>query len=324
MTNHLETETPLEQPIPVSALLPVKNGMKFIFSAKQQISNTCRAYDEILVVDDNSTDGTFRELQRWAAEDSRVRVLSNAGQGLVSALNLGVAESTNSWVARFDVDDKYREDRLKQQITLVNLETVAIFSDYEIWQPDGISVGKIPSPVDSDAVKISLVNSRRTAHPSVLFSKDAVLEVGGYIAEDFPAEDLSLWLRLSRVGKLSSVPQVLLNYQLGLSSISGQQRALIIRRTSDLLHQIGVHDVAIKSGFERVDEILDTYSDLNLTKEREILFLQELSKALEISGENKRLAILTKLAKRLDKNMVNAALNISIGAARRRIYRKLG
>jgi hypothetical protein len=45
---------------------------------------------------------------------------------------------------------------------------------------------------------------------------------------------------------------------------------------------------------------------------------------LAISGENKRLTIMTKLAKRLDKNMVSAALNISIGVAGRRIYRKLG
>jgi len=62
--------------------------MRFILSAKQQLSKTCRENDEILVVDDNSTDGTLRELQKWALEDSRVRVLSNVDQGLVAALNL--------------------------------------------------------------------------------------------------------------------------------------------------------------------------------------------------------------------------------------------
>lgn len=324
VANLLETNHQPQQPISVTALLPVKNGMRFILSAKQQLSKTCRESDEILVIDDNSTDGTLQELQKWAVEDSRVRVLSNVNQGLVAALNLGVDESTNSWIARFDVDDHYREDRLTQQTSLINPETVAIFSDYEIWRPGSISLGKIPSPVDSDAVKISLVNSRRTAHPSVLFSKEAVLSVGGYRAEDFPAEDLSLWLRMSRVGKLVSVPEVLLNYQLGLSSISGQQRAKIIERTSSLLRQIGVHNAAVKSGFERVEEILDSYGELSLTQARELLFLQELRKATESSGEHKGRAILGKLVKRIDGDMLSAAFDISIDTAKRRVYRRFG
>ncbi len=324
VANLLETNHQPQQPISVTALLPVKNGMRFILSAKQQLSKTCRESDEILVIDDNSTDGTLQELQKWAVEDSRVRVLSNVDQGLVAALNLGIDESTNSWIARFDVDDNYREDRLKQQISLINPDTVAIFSDYEIWRPSGVSLGKIPSPVDSDAVKISLVNSRRTAHPSVMFSKEAVLSVGGYRVEDFPAEDLSLWLRMSRVGELVSVPEVLLNYQLGLNSISGQQRAKIIERTSSLLRQIGVHEVAVESGFERVEEILDSYSELNLAKSRELMFLQELTKATESAGEHKRRVILGKLIKRLDGNMLSAAFDISIGTAKRRMYRRFG
>ena len=324
MVNLAENENRSGKPISVTALMPVKNGMSFINSAKQHLSNNCRASDEILVIDDNSTDGTFHELQRWTAEDSRVRVISNNGQGLVSALNLGLIESTHAWIARFDVDDKYTDNRIVQQASLINSETVAIFSDYEIWRPDGVSLGKIPSPVDSDAVKISLINSRRTPHPSVLFSKVAVLEVGGYRTEDFPAEDLSLWLRLSRVGKLVSAPQVLLDYRLGKDSITGQKRAQIIRKSSDLLHGIGVYKEAVRSGFQRVDEILDSYESLNLCEERQILFLQELSKAMEYSGWDRKRTILNKLMGRLDREMVAAALSISIGTTKRRIFRKFG
>jgi DNA-directed RNA polymerase specialized sigma24 family protein len=111
---------------------------------------------------------------------------------------------------------------------------------------------------------------------------------------------------------------------LGLSSISGQQRAKIIERTSSLLRQIGVHEVAVESGFERVEEILDSYSELNLAKSRELLFLQELTKATESSGEHKRRAILSKLIKRLDGSMLSAAFDISIGTAKRRMYRRFG
>lgn len=313
-----------QKSMPVTALMPVKNGIDYIFSAKQQLSNTCRKFDEILVVDDNSKDGSLRELQKWAEEDSRVRVLQNTGEGLVSALNLGIQESTNNWIARFDVDDKYAENRLDQQMAVAENQTIAIFSDYEIWTPNGKSLGKIPSPVDSDAVRISLINSRRTPHPSVLYSREAVLAVGGYRAEDFPAEDLSLWLRMSKVGKMVSLPQVLLNYQLRNNSVSGQHRSLILKKTSELQNQIGVHRESLESGFERVDLILDTYESLDLAKERQILFLQELSKVCEMEGEQKRSALLGKLLRRIDLGMCKAVIDVSTDTARRRIYRKFG
>ena len=324
MANLSTSGNQAQQPISVTALLPVKNGMKYILTAKEQLSLTCRKFDEIIVIDDESTDGTLPELKRWAHEDSRVRVINNSGQGLVSALNLGLLESSNNWVARFDVDDKYSQNRIDQQVAVIDSETIAIFSDYEICCPNGDSLGKIPSPVDSDAVKISLVNSRRTAHPSVLFSREAVLSAGGYRAEDFPAEDLSLWLRMSKIGNLVSIPQVLLNYQLRSNSVSGQHRALILKKTSELQYQIGTHRELLKSGFERADTILESYEGLELAKERQILFLQELMKAFELAGDKKRGVLLGKLLRKMNLDMCKALIDISTETAKRRIYRKFG
>jgi hypothetical protein len=312
------------RPIAVTALMPVKNGLSYISSAKQQLSIACREFDEILIIDDNSTDGTLLQLQRWAEQDPRVRVLTNPGQGLVSALNLGLKESSNNWIARFDVDDKYATNRLEEQLKVVKFETVAVFSDYEMWSPVGRSLGKIPSPVDADAVKISLVNSRRTPHPSVLYSREAVLAVGGYRAEDFPTEDLSLWLRMSRVGEMVSVPQVLLSYQLRRDSVSGQQRALIIKRTSELLRNIGIQSEITKSAHNRIEEILDSYTNLQLGKERQLLFIQELARSVEMSGKKVGKIRTETLLRRADRKMISAAGSILSGTIKRRMYRKFG
>jgi hypothetical protein len=77
-------------------------------------------------------------------------------------------------------------------------------------------------------------------------------------------------------------------------------------------------------GFEQVDAILDSYHKLELAKERQILFLLELSKAMQLAGERKRGLILATLIKRFDMEMCKAVVDISSGTARRRIYRKLG
>ncbi len=324
MRNFKDEDSKSRATIPVTAILPIKNGLKYIARAKHQIENTCRNEDEILVINDNSTDGSLAELNRWALEDQRVRILDNKGDGLVSALNLGIMESTNNWIARFDVDDTYNFERIQKQISAIKLNVVAIFSDYKILRPNGKSLGIIPSPVDSDAVEISLIGSRRTAHPSVLFSKEAMISVGGYLSHDFPAEDLSLWLRLSRAGKLVSIPEILLNYELGLNSISGQKRSLVQKKTFDLIREIGIKDSTLNCAHQRTDEILDSYSLLNFESERQILFLQELSKALRISGKPSKFASVEKLVRRLDIGLIGAGLSISAGTIKRRAYRKFG
>jgi glycosyltransferase involved in cell wall biosynthesis len=310
--------------IPVTAILPIKNGLNYIERARHQLVNTCRDNDEILVIDDNSVDGSTAVLEKWASEDQRVRVMKNSGEGLVSALNLGVKESTNQWIARFDVDDTYNFERIHKQISSIKDNVVAVFSDYEILRPDGQSLGIIPSPVNSDAVAVSLISSRRTAHPSVLFPREAVMSVGGYLSSDFPAEDLSLWLRLTRTGQLVSVPEVLLNYELGLNSVSGQKRDLIQRKTSSLIRDVGIESASLNSAYQRVDELIESYSDLNFGCERQILFIQELSKALKISGKSTMLGPVKHLIKRIDIDLVRAGLNISVGTFKRRAYRKLG
>ena len=198
----------------ISVLLPVRNGVKYFQRAKLSLLQNCSNFDEIIIVDDKSEDGTTKLISEWEKLDSRVKMVKGGGRGLVSALNAGLNLATNDWIARVDIDDTYSANRLRLQRNLISDERVAIFSDYRIIDFDGKDLGVITSAVFPEAVSISLVSSQRTAHPSVLMRKQAVLAVGGYRSEDFPAEDLSLWLRLSRVGKLISSPSVLLNYQL--------------------------------------------------------------------------------------------------------------
>ena len=63
--------------IPISILMPVKNGIEFLPQAKDMISKNCDVLDQIIVINDNSSDGSGEFLRNWAAEDSRVKVIDN-------------------------------------------------------------------------------------------------------------------------------------------------------------------------------------------------------------------------------------------------------
>lgn len=123
-------------------------------------------------------------------------------------------------------------------------------------------------------MSVSLISSQRTAHPSILFNKEAVINAGGYREIDFPAEDLSLWLRMSRIGDLVSVPKTLLHYRLSADSITGKRRVESKEMTRKLLTEIGINQRNILGLVENFDTIQQLYTQHNYTRERELLMLR--------------------------------------------------
>jgi glycosyltransferase involved in cell wall biosynthesis len=273
----------------ISVVMPVKNGELFVEKSLRSILENIDLDDEVIVINDKSTDSTAEILDKFAVTDSRINVLQNIESGLVSALNFGVSQSKNPWIARFDVDDRYPKNRITEQRKLIADEVVAIFCDYEIFTPKEISLGVIPSAVNHDAILLSLVNGVRTPHPGAIFSKNAFLQAGGYIQNDFLAEDLSLWMRMSSLGKFTSVPKVLLYYRKSESSITGSNRLRTIDTKKRLVNDFisrGYTSFSLQKDFSK---IVQSYSELDFAGIRIMLLYYDLFTYL-IAIQNFRLA----------------------------------
>jgi glycosyltransferase involved in cell wall biosynthesis len=260
----------------ISVLLPVKNGEKYIKDSLHNLLKTIGSSDEILIIDDFSTDGTKNIVLEEINSENRIRYIQNINPGLVSALNFGIKESANEWIARVDVDDKYEFNRLSEQRKNILTNTVGIFTDYDFFSESHDYLGTIPSAIDANAVSVSLISSQRTAHPSIIFSKEAVINAGGYRELDFPAEDLSLWLRMSRLGDLISIPKTLLHYRLSPGSISGTRRIEAKDMTTKLLTEIGINPKNTVGLIENFASVIQLYKDHSHSKERELLLLRDL------------------------------------------------
>ena len=217
---------------PVTLLLPIRNGELFVDGIIETMVANSLSTDEILIINDGSTDETLKLVEFWASREPRIKLISTEGIGLVQSLNLGFSESKYNWIARFDADDRYEIDRLQKQRELIGENISVIFADYSIFLNGKKFAGTIPSPVNHYATLLSLLNSQQTAHPVSLINKENFILSGGYKEGEFPAEDLGLWVRMSRHGQLISCPEVLFSYRLSKTSVSAIRRreALLQKR----------------------------------------------------------------------------------------------
>ena len=250
------------QRTPVTILVPVFNAAKHINGGLSSILEMARDIDEILIIDDGSEDDSLAQLKIFSSRFNNINLIPRRHFGLVDTLNFGIRESGNKFIARADIDDLYSSARIQKQINLMSSSPnlSAVFSDYRFISTDGADLGTLPSAIQPELVHLSLVNHQRTPHSSVMFNRDSVLEAGGYISDDYPAEDLALWIRLARFSQLRSLPEVLLNYRINPRGITETSRDLMKMKTTTLRRSL-LQDLKLHIILPGVSEILNACSN---------------------------------------------------------------
>jgi len=201
--------------------MPFRDAGATLGEALQSILDQEESRWELVAVDDHSRDHSARMIRDLAARDSRVRLCSNPGVGLVAALNHGLCRCRAPLVARMDADDRMHPQRLCAHLEhfhavpglTLSATQVRLFPDsaigagyreYVRWQNGCLSRQQIAR---------ELYVESPFAHPSVAFRREAVLGLGGYRNGLFP-EDYELWLRLFHAGhRMEKLPQVLLEWR---------------------------------------------------------------------------------------------------------------
>jgi len=105
----------------ISVVIPVYNGEKFIERSVESVLRQEYPAHEILVVNDGSSDGTEKILDRYRG---RLRVMTIPNGGVSQARNTGILAATGDYVALLDADDLWFKRRL-----LVNAEFIRRFPE---------------------------------------------------------------------------------------------------------------------------------------------------------------------------------------------------
>ncbi len=193
----------------LTVLMPVYNSERFLASAIDSILNQIFTDFEFLIIDDCSTDNSVNIIRSYT--DSRIRFYRNeTNLGISPTLNKGIELASTELIARMDSDDISYPERLQKQY------------DFILANPDGALYSCWVRVIDQENQFVRQDNFNNDYyynltficwiyHPTIIFKKKAIQEVGMYTVPY--AEDFELFWQLSRKYKIYNLPEVLLDYR---------------------------------------------------------------------------------------------------------------
>lgn len=217
----------------ISVLLPFRNAAPTLAEAMTSVLDDLGAEDELVAIDDGSSDGSGAIASSIAAADRRVIVIPSGGTppvpaGIAHALERGIAAARGELLGRMDADDVSLPGRFAAERAL--LESDATLGAV------GVQVEPFPAPAGGMQRYLAWQNALVTpadharsifveaplCHPATLIRRAALEQVGGFRELAWP-QDYDLWLRLDAAGfGLAKVPRVLFRWRIHAASVTWQ------------------------------------------------------------------------------------------------------
>ncbi len=207
---------------PVTVLMPVYNGAKYITEAIDSVlAQTFKDY-EFLIVNDGSTDTTAEIISSF--NDGRIRLIHHrTNLGIAAALNTGLFHARGKYIARFDADDICLPERLAIQFNFLDAhqDYIVIGSDAEYIDESGAHLFSYTCMGHSDErIRKRMPLLCPFIHSSVMFKKYPVVLIGGYSLYAHNFEDYFLWTQLKDFGKFNNISQALIRVRFNPSSVT--------------------------------------------------------------------------------------------------------
>lgn len=190
-----------------SVVIPAFNRRGLLEQALESVRRQTLPPDEIVVVDDGSTDGTAE----WLQTQPDVRTIRQPNAGAAKARNTGVREAAGDWIAFLDSDDLWDPRKLDLQRRALE---GAPSRRWAICDSRAVDEGGNPlrghhKPIRGGAVTGDLFDRTFIHTPSVLIERKLVLEAGGFDESLTVCEDLDLWLKASLRSEVIAVQEPL-------------------------------------------------------------------------------------------------------------------
>lgn len=222
----------------ISVIIPTYNCFSYIKEAVDSVLNQTYQNIEIIIVDDGSTDNTMQLLTPYS---SQIKYIHQQNRGPSAARNTGIRAAQGEWIAFLDADDIWLPNKLEKQILLAEEknELDVIFTDFYYLCENGknfkyrtgfeyhSSIKKLLTKKVSSSGKIitgeifsSILKDFFINFSTVLIRRRCFEATGELDESLLIAEDLQLWLRLSKQFKFGFIDECLVKNKIREGNLS--------------------------------------------------------------------------------------------------------
>jgi len=195
----------------LSVIIPTYNRAASVCNALESVFAQTIKPEEIVVVDDGSTDDTQRVVQRFCSD---VRYIKQPNRGPGAARNTGLNAAHGRFLAFLDSDDQWKPTKVEEQLALMARERVVVCFTDAIMNRDGPWGGRIDSwnayvmsqalneqPMETGVIHGPMRILALAAHllltPTLIVDRALVMSTGGFDERLLTNQDIDLYLRLA-------------------------------------------------------------------------------------------------------------------------------
>lgn len=179
----------------ITVIIPTFNRVHTLPRAIDSVLAQTLVVDEIIIIDDGSTDGTGQLVQQHYPS---LKYIYQTNKGVSAARNCAIKESSNTWLAFLDDDDEWMPHKLEYQIQLLQSNPEAkLCHTEERWVRNGVRVNQMNKHHKSGGWIYQKCLPLCAISPSSALLHKSLFDEVGLFREDLPAcEDYDMWLKI--------------------------------------------------------------------------------------------------------------------------------
>lgn len=218
-------------PPKISVVMPVYNSEAYLGEAIDSVLNQTFQDFELIIIDDASQDRS-KEIIGSYTDPRIILIINEHNIGVAKSLNKGIDKSTGRYIARMDSDDICREDRfMKQYLHMEQNSHIAVCGSFAEIIGNG---EQLNYPTEPGEIASSLFFYCCITHPTVMMRREFLDQHNLRYPEQYKAEDYKLWVDISRTGRISNIPEILLSYRRHSTQVTSQSLSSIVESTRNI------------------------------------------------------------------------------------------
>lgn len=217
--------------------MPSLNSGKFLQAAVNSVLRQPECL-ELLIADGGSLDNSLSQLEQWASNDPRIRIISRRDNGPADALNQAFRAARGTLIGWLNTDDFYAPGALARAVASLsaNPDWLMVYGEADHIDGDGEIITSYPTEQPSTGIS-SFNSGCFICQPSVVFRRSMGVLLGPFNEQLRTAFDFDYWLRAFAAfpDRIGYVPAVQAFSRLHGTTITSSQRQRVAIEAMQLL-----------------------------------------------------------------------------------------